>query len=425
MVVSVEQSLSEGDFAAAAKKVQLLPKPVATYSWDESLVPEASRTVFAQVREAARLAWDRGLAGSFVLKAGKPADLKFGFEAKLANAANTQAPAGLATFVSETTLPRLEAVMGLARGADSRASNAVDIQNDVEYAIGCYLGVADRPIATTSMARSDAFTTNPNVVTAAEMYVARRNIEAAEVLRKAIHMQVRLTPAQPKMSLSLDSETLTTGPVFQGVTASLPFLITNVGQGDLSYFLIPSCSCISAGPEGVLKPNQSKLVEISVDTTQWTRTLEKKVMLLTNDPDKPVQVLPLEVKVNPRYRWIVPRRSCQAGRGRGCGHRSVPGDPFRIDDLREGRSVRRDTPARWTFSPGAAKWPIQPMGWEWSSGRTGFHHVKLHVAGDIVGGRQVGTVTVVSTSEQFPEIDTTFPFQKGNPGHARGACGWA
>jgi hypothetical protein len=407
-VLSVEQSLKDGAYDAAATKLQLLPKQSTLFSWNDSKVPSALRQSYSDARDLARKAWDRGLSDVFSLKPGEPADIKFGFEPKLANAPGTESPAGLATFVSETTLPRLESVPGLIRGSDLRSSSAVDVQNDVAYSIGVYLGVADRPIPTTSMARTDAFSFAPNIVTGAEISIARRNLEAVAILRRAVHAKIRLEPAQPKAAL--DPLSLTYGPVIQGKTAYVPLLITNIGQGELSYFVMPSCSCITAGPEGVLKPNEAKLVEISVDTTQWTKTLNKKLMVLTNDPDDPVRIVPIEVKVTPRYRWIVP-----GGQTRLVGDSGADVDlyleiPFGSEIYATG--VRFEgVPATAAVEPWSGS-IADPDDGEGVKPRDGYH-VKLHVKGGIEGGRQLGSLVLSTTSTQFPEISYNFAFQTG------------
>ncbi len=408
MVISVEQSLKDGAFDVAARKFQLLPKASAVFSWDDSKVPAGQRASFAAARDLAIKAWDRHQSGQITFKPGPSPDIKFSFEPKLANDPSTGSPAGLASFVSETTLPRIEAILGLIRGPESRATAAIDVQNDVEYAIGTYLGVAQDPVPTTSMSKSDAVAIVANIVTAPEFDTAKRNLAAVEVLRSAIHAQVRLQPAQP--IASFESTSLTYGPVLQGQQAMVPLMITNIGQGDLTYEVLPECSCITAGPAGSIKPNQSKLIDILVDTAEWSRTLVKKLVVLTNDAENPVRVVPLEVKVNPRYRWIVP----------GGGARVV-------DDAGSDINLYLDLPLDSGIFPNGVKFDgvegtaklelfsgelADPDHGEGKIQRNGYV-VKLHVSGNIIGGRQVGTVTVSTSSELFPQITYNLSFQKG------------
>lgn len=408
MVTSVEQSLAAADYAAAARKLQLLPKAAAGFSWDDSKVPAAEREELAAARDAAIAAWVHNMAPDFQLKAGAPADIEFEFEKQLQKSPTTGAPAGLATFVSETTLPRIESVSGLTRGADGRASTAIDVQNDVEYAIGRYLGVADRPVASTAMARTDAFAGVPNVVSSEEVFVARRNLEAVQVLRQAIHAHIPLQPLQPKASF--DQLSITYGPVMQGTHAVLGLLLTNIGQAPLAYRLVPSCSCITVAPAGQLRPSEAKLLDITVDTTEWSLNVEKPVMVLTNDPDDPVRTIPLKVLITPRYRWIVP-----AGPERLIDDSGSDIDLFL--EIPFGSEIYA-TGVRFEGVPGSAKieqWsgdmadPAQGQGVEHRDG----YRIRLHVKGPIPGGRQLGSVVVSTTSREFPEISYSMGFQSG------------
>jgi hypothetical protein len=408
LVISVEQSLKDGDFEAAAKKVQLLPKENATFSWDDSKLPTGLRDVYAQSRDMAFKAWNRNLEGFFTFRPGNPADVKFGFEQRLANDPATSSPAGLATFLSETTLPRVEAVIGLTRGIENRPTNSIDVQNDVAYSLGTYLGVSSTFIPSTSMARSDSSSIVPNAVTALEMSIAKENILVVKALRDAIHARAKLDPAMPKASY--DETSLTFGPVIQGQEVSIPLLITNVGQGELTYQLVPSCSCITTGPAGSLKANEARLVSVYVDTTNWTRTIDKKLMVLTNDPETPVRVVPIQVKVKPRYRWIVPGGSVRVVEDSGA-------DIDLYLDLPEGSGIY---PKEVRFDGVGGKAKMEPWSGELADPLVGEekmprdgYHIKLHVSGVIYGDRQTGVLTVITSNEQFPQITFNFWFQKG------------
>jgi len=404
----VEQSLKDGNFDAATKKVQLLPRSQAHFSWDDSKVPPNLREAYASARDMGIEAWKKRLVTEFDLSPGGAPDIKFGFEPKLAKEPGTEIPAGVVNFVSETTLPRIESVLGLIRGSESRPAGIIDVQNDVEFAIGTYLGVAQSPLPTTSLSHSNTFSIVANTVTPFERMIAKKNLEAVEVLRKAIHARQRMIPAAP--SAVFESVDLKTGPILQGNIAVIPFVISNIGQGELTYEILPECQCITTGPAGSLKPNEVRSVDINVDTTNWSHDLFKKLTVVTNDPVNPILTVPLTVKINPRYRWIVP----------GGMARVIPdsgSDIYLYLDLPLDSQIY---PNGVHFDGVNATAKIEqwkgdladPDNGEGVLPRFGYR-VKLHVDGNIPGGRQVGTVTITTSSEQFPSISYNLSFQKG------------
>jgi hypothetical protein len=407
-VIAVEKSLEAGDFVTAAKQFQLLPKTNPTITFKDASVPAAKRDTFRQSLAGAISGWQRVLGQSAAFKLGSPPDVLIDFGDEMAKPANSDIPAGVALFLSETTAPRVEAVIGLKRGADHRPSNEFDVQNDIAYALGAYLGVAHTTLVGSVMGHIDTPSISLNGVVPNEIAVVRENLKAVEALRSAIHSKTRMAPGQP--IASLDTKSLTYGPVLQGEQVYLNVGLTNVGTGSLTYFIRPECSCIAGGPGGALGPGQSRSLEIRVDTTTWDRTMQKNLMLLTNDPETPVQEIPLQVKVEPRYRWIVPG-----------GPNFVVGDKGADVDLYLDIPLNANiVPTKVRFEGIAGKVQIQPWSGtladpdrgEPARPRDGYK-LKVHVDGDVGPGRPPGSVVVETANQEFSELRYTLGFQKG------------
>jgi hypothetical protein len=73
-----------------------------------------------------------------------------------------------------------------------------------------------------------------------------------------------------------------------------------LGNTDLKILKIkPACTCITldVSEKIVLKPNQSKVVTITFDTTDRSGTTKKSVYFYSNDPLDPAHVLKVTAEV--------------------------------------------------------------------------------------------------------------------------------
>jgi hypothetical protein len=415
----VEQSLQDGDFSAAARRLQLLPKLSPGFSWDDHKVPAEERQAFAEARDDAFRVWDKVIHDASFARVGKQPmefspsasgapDLKFSFEPELAVVPNDNVPGGVVTFASETVLPRIEAVIGLKRGADRRPINVNDVQNSVQFAVGAYLGIAESPMVVSVMGPHDAPSLKINRFSNLDVQTALKNLEIVETLRQAVHAKTRMVPSQPISFV--DPVELTHDPVLQGTVADVPLQLSNSGTGVLTYSLVPECGCINPGPGGSLNPGESRLIQIAVDSKEYVSAIKKHVFLVTNDPDNSVRSIPVTVPVMPRYRWIVPGGDVQVVDPTSkefVAYLTVP-DKYPLDV----RSVRFDgIPGKVTIKPWKGVLADPEFG-EPAKARSGYE-LRVRLSGYLLPGRSGGTISVSTLDPDFAEIFYTLYFQKG------------
>jgi hypothetical protein len=406
LVLSVEQSLEKGDFEGAKKKAAFLPRKQFAVSIDDRKLPAAQRPAFRAALAAAAKGW-RG-AVIFVKPKG---DVQFSFQPTLAVDAQTGAPANVATFFSDLpTEPRLEAVVGLRRGAPTRQTTAEDFYNDARFAIGTYLGLAKYSLPFRVMNGSQ---TEPGErgMSAREMATAAATVKISDFLRAAAESKTKLSPSG-RADVFVDPAAFE-GEGVQGDQLDLPVQVTNRGTGTLAVSVEGDCGCIVPEQADPVAPGMSGLVKVRFDTRELTGPVERQIILFTNDPEMPARAIPVRAKIAPRYRFLMPGGDAITVDEGGATSEiflSLPDgeeNDMKVLNARiiglEGASVTYEA---WTgvMADPAMKEPERP--------RHGYKF-KVKVPDTLPPGRSPVNIALVTNVPQFTELYHTIYLQRG------------
>ena len=303
----IHSQLEKGQFAAAGKLLSLLPDSDITFAWDDSLAPIYARDGYADSRDLAFRAWERvNPRPTFTEQpTGKgPVGIQFRFSQTLGNDPETGMPRAAAYLFRADGSPRLECIIATKRGPKGSPTTGMEVRNEVAYAVAMYEGLAASPIFGTISSRSDLNVVNATGITVAEADNYRRIQEYSNALRGAVLRKQRwgLKQAQlfvdPKVGVAKDTE--------ESDKAQFAFQLSNTGAGPMTYRTIGDCGCVIAAPPGVVAPGETVVIHPQIDTTGFKDVLDKRLLLYTNDPDMPVKVIPIRVKVVPRFAWNDP-----------------------------------------------------------------------------------------------------------------------
>jgi hypothetical protein len=185
--------------------------------------------------------------------------------------------------------------------------------------------------------------------------------------------------------------------------------LTNRGTGPLSYRVEGDCGCMVSSPPGEVAPNATSLIKVSLDTKDFLTRASKVLRVYTNDPKAPVQQVPVELDVTPRYRFLIPGGNAvnlEEGREFDIFLAVAPENPMKIRAVRLNGLEGKVEYQEWT---GVMADP--ELGGP-EKERKGY---KLHVSlSDAVPpGRSLVGLDVATDSAQFPILSHTLSVQKG------------
>jgi hypothetical protein len=299
VVTQVEEALSRKDFAAARDRVELLPKREFVIQWDDSQVPSEERADFARMRDLAMQAWTRvyGLKP----KVGPDGDLLIRFANRL--------PDGPQHIPSASSLdfgvhPRVTFTIGLKRGSDLDALTAPEEYVQVARAIGSYLGLSGDPLMGSAMWLDDEPGRRPYGPSENNFFLAQKILALADELKRDAQTGVSVAAGEPALSLTPSS--ISVGAVRQGEMASVELKLSNHGSAPLNYRVTPDCGCFSRIPDGSVPPGQTATLKTYINTTVWTGTQHKGLVLYSNDPQNPTIPIPVDFTSLPAYRLFRP-----------------------------------------------------------------------------------------------------------------------
>lgn len=411
-VLSVEQALQGGDFATAAERLRLLPTASITVEWDDSNAPSAYRDLYKKSGDAA-MAMYKHLFPFLSFQSAKAGqanpDIKISFEPVLAKPPGSNLPASHVGFWSEDpAAPRLDFVIGLSRGAPLKASQETDVYDDVAYCLGMYFGLADAAFESSSMDPSDLPRLTRTGVSGTETSAVRRNMQVVEYLEDAVKNHARLLAVQP--SLFLDPLVINSQAV-QGDQMEFNVQLSNHGDGPLAFNLFPDCGCTIVTPPGVIQPKAMRLVNIAVDTAAFITGTTKHVAVYTNDPHNPVSVITLNIKIQPRYRILVPLGDTFniPDGGMKFPLYLIPAKGTTLDPV--SATITGPLDAKVKFSPWQGFLPDPEMN-EGPKARKGFKF-EIDIRGDIPTGRRQATLQIFTANADFPDIAYSINAQKG------------
>ncbi len=404
----VATELSAGRFDAAKAKSALLPRLDIPYAWDDQSVPAAKRPELITLRtEAFRLLASR-LPGLKLTPSKKPV-LKFSFGNSLAVDPATGLPRGIALFYSENPAePRMEAVIGLRRGSPLEATNADSIHNEIIYAVGSYLGMSNGIFPGSFMGRTDLQMQFRSVPEPTEMGSMRAIQDAATRVRTAIEKKQKLAPALPRASFN--PTVIDRGPVIQGTPIEFSVQVNNLGNAPLSFRVIPDCGCVTAKNLPPIPPGSSAAVPIHVDTTDINGELNKHLILVSNDVNQPIQKFPINIKTSPRYRFLTNAPSVliidQAEVDTEIFLTNPPERPLEILDVEVSGNPGTATFEKWSGNM------ADPALNEGEKARTGYR-IKVKLQTPPVSGRSAAMIVVKTNDPKYATLRHTIFAQKG------------
>lgn len=401
----VEESMEKGDFAEASKLAELLPKRQIALSCDLSKVPEAERQAMSEAVDKACQAW--GFIR--VTRQAEGGDIHLSFDSDLAVDPETDAPANVATFFSNSPgHPRLKAVIGMKRGKDGRAMTAKDVQNDTQFAIGSYVGLVHYSLPGWMMF-GGAATDDLRQMNKAEYRSIVKVLSLCDALRTSIANKQKVgLSGKPQISIApggFDGETT------QGEVVDLPVEVENHGTGIATMDAQGDCGCIVPESAPEVKPNAKGIISLRLETSEYSLPIERKVTVFTNDPEHAVTEIPVKMNILPRYRFIGPAGSMimadetpkdvdlylvfPDGQDMTVGKFNVQGV--------QGATVT-SAPWKGSLADAERKEPARP--------RHGYR-LRLHIPGHLPNGRLTGGISTMTNSVNFPALYYNFYVQRG------------
>lgn len=302
-VLAIEESMEKKDFAEAARRLKAMPRTELTITWDDSAVPADLRGAYAEARDKALKSWATvGLPAK--IKIGEKGHLVFSFDKQLPDS-ELGVPKGAAHLFSfDPAEPRLRTVIGLHRGNPANRTIPAEVSNEVLNAISQYYGVevSKRPLG--ARYRTDLPTAAPFAASPSDVFYVQRLQKVTESLKAGIDKKVPFKPSKPKLFVELSA--IQTPPVVQGESQSFSLTVTNNGDGPMSLWVEPDCSCLAPTGPPVVQPGQTALVKVNVNTIDWVGKLRKWLYVYSNDLDFPYREIPVDVDIRPLFRVVHP-----------------------------------------------------------------------------------------------------------------------
>jgi Protein of unknown function (DUF1573) len=403
-VAEVESLMNSGDFAAARKSAEFLPKRTFRIGIDLNRVPPESRKSFREAFTRALSEW-----GVEPIYSSQNPNVKIVFDERLAVDPVLNGPANLTTFSSRSSsAPQLVVHLGLIRGPENRKATPADIFNDVRHAIGLYLGLAPTTLPHYLMCPS-APTDELRTVTLPESRSVRAAFALTNYLKNNIdqHHSVGIS----RSSKLIYSPQAFEGSGIQGDVMDLPISLTNSGPGTLTINAIGDCGCVVPESGEPVSPGKTGQLKLRLETKEFYGPLERNVILFSNDPNLPMSVIPIHMKLTPRYRFV-PENGPTLVTETGGKHFNVyfftPNDrQFEVTNVQglglDGVVV--------TFAPWSGRLADPELG-EGPIDRVGYK-LDVFVPDSVPGGRKSLGLAVVTTNNRYPTVYTNVYVQKG------------
>ncbi|MCB0825117.1 MAG: DUF1573 domain-containing protein [Armatimonadetes bacterium] len=289
-------------FAEAKKLLPRLPDTQIEFSWDDSNVPEVLRAGFIEERDRAISTWMEMYPDLKIVESKTP-DVTISFADELAINPDSGIPYGHVVFETEgEKAPYFESIIGLNRMKPSVPTERNVIGTEVSFLIGNMLGLAPAVRPGGAMGRLDTAHSMRSAIIPYEIKMARENIAITKQLKKAIEEKkpLRFVSAE----IGVQTQTLDYGTFSQGDVPVKQVEVTNLGTGKLSFIVQPDCSCFRVDGPRELAPGQSGILNIYLDSTEFPGKQDKKIAILSNDPDRSTIVLPVKGFATPAYRFL-------------------------------------------------------------------------------------------------------------------------
>lgn len=405
--IAVEECLNAGDFAAATAAATVLPKSAFRIVWDDSAVPAAKRAELAAARDKSVATWRAAIPTLQVAEASQ-GDVQISFRASLPQETGDLIPPGARHVVADSGEPRVTSTISLNRGSPAVGVSAKDVQDEVAFAIGLYLGLAPSPGYGMIMGRTDQPNAQVWKVTGNEKTWASTNLRASQELRDACKNHVRLAPARSQIDVQGPDPKEPTA--LQGEMPTYAAAVSNKGNVDLNLMVATNCECLVPEAVRTVAAGGRQVVTVKLDTTLFVGTLEKDLVLFSNDPDHPVIELPIRCHVTPRYRFLAPSGSVALMDENGATLEvflSLPPNSGIEPMAATLNGMEGDaTFETWQGTlpdPGLNEGPKQRIGYK----------IKIVLPAQNVFGRRPVGLVVATTSDAFKTLTFPFSVQKG------------
>ncbi|HLP00352.1 MAG TPA: hypothetical protein VK171_17275, partial [Fimbriimonas sp.] len=306
-VLAVKKHLAAKDFKKAAILAKRLPSGTITYSISKKNLRNDNMDDLMNAIDNAASAWGRILKGQLSITEAKPgveATIKFSFEPVLAKRAGSSIPAGSAVFESVEPTPSVEGVFGLKRGPKLQASTPLDIFNEALFTFGTYLGLAPEASQGAAMGRLDLPMSAKSAIIPVYIDSVKTMLSLCKNLREAAAKNIVVEPTQSK--LAIDTKEMVFPTTFQGDFSDARALVSNVGNGTLLARAAGDCTCIAGTIQSSLGPNNSTMLMGKYNTAELAGHVQHNIVLRTNDPDRPLIIIPAKIEVKPRVEVVYP-----------------------------------------------------------------------------------------------------------------------
>lgn len=403
MVRQVSAALEKKDRGRAERLIALLPAKNNVYAWDDTEVPIGQRQEFAKARDAAFAEWRQAGSSPRFIESTNPT-IRFRFSPELAPRPQGDAPLGVALFFYDKATPRMEAFIGLARGSGKKKVTASEVRDAVRYAIARYLGLAEQDSGVTrrpDLPEPGFGPGSPN------FFTVDSNFRIIDSLVKAIKEDKPVQAGTPR--IVFDPQKVEIGTVIQGERKKFSVQLTNTGDAPLSYQTQGDCGCVIGAPPGVIPAGGTVLIQPSIDSTEYVGKLVKKLIVTTNDPEKPTFEIPVHLEVKPLFRFLMPE-----------------GDTIQTDETRKTSvylTFADEVPMN-VLKANFDGYPVKLVQTAWEGEladpqmseptrkRKGFRF-DIELEGEPPEGRATGTLSMITDNPKFRILRTQIYTQKG------------
>lgn len=403
----VEQALEKSGFAEAQKRCAWLPKRQLAIKWSDQNVPVGDRPVYAAARDKAIAAWIKAIP---TLKIGvaKIGEIDVSFVDGFELSPGELIPLAAKHKVSIGNARTVESRISLVRGEKAAKVSAIDVQNEVGFAVGTYLGLTRSPIYTQMMGRTDHPNTTLAHITLDEANWATDCLVASETLRAAAANNKRIAKSYPIADIKqIEPESTNT---VQGDKPIYTLAVANKGNSRLRYRLASTCACMNMERSGSVEPGDTKNIEIELDTTEFRGKLSKLLYVYTNDGNLGTLELPIKSNITPQYRLLSPQGSSFI----------LPKTGLEFDVFLVLANKKTIQPIRTEVDGMQAKvertpWTgvlVDPELDEGPMPRQGYK-LRVSIPDQDILGRRPGTLTVTTDNFTFRLLQFNFSVQKG------------
>jgi len=405
------EAINKRNYTEARELVSRLPSSNITIQWDPTGIPKNQVSLYEQARDRAITLWSADPRLKF--KVGKTGDLKIGFSSEVLRGEDGVDGAPTVLFRSlAPSDPLLEAVIATKRTEKRTPATMADIYNEIGYSIGSYLGVAAGGDITAVSFRSPLSGDNMRLLGKTDLGVAASNLGIVERLRQAIAKQ-QVFEALSNIQLTLEPREFKLPNAYQGDMVETSMAVSNTGASPARFRVVPECGCFALNFHGDLKPGETHVVNIKIDTSEYVGNFKKTLHFFSNDPDKTELDIPVTMWIEPRLRIVDPLRRrvlVVTDEGLSTDLYAILGKDVHINVTNasvEGMSgVASVTPWKGKISD-----PL--TGKTEAVEREGFKISLLLSPGSLVPGRSNMNVKLETDSQILPILYANFQVQKG------------